>query len=218
MFKRILATALAIAAGSIVFIGYLYPHPVVVYMRDQLIHWAVVVAAFAFILGFFNVLRVHLNRIVRGGKGVVYSSTLVLAAIVTLALTFVGFMAPIVGKSPLVNTLMATNDFWFQNVLSPLQATVAGLVAFALALAGFRLLRTRRSGWAVWFFISAAVVLLGTLPLPEPVGGWLIWLKEEVWMDSLVVAGMRGLLIGVGLGTLLIGLRVIIGLDRPYVD
>jgi len=30
------------------------------------------------------------------------------------------------------------------------------------------------------------------------------------------IAGMRGLLLGVGLGTLAAGLRVLSGVDRPY--
>jgi hypothetical protein len=34
--------------------------------------------------------------------------------------------------------------------------------------------------------------------------------------QTLSVGGARGLLLGVGLGTLLTGIRVLIGADRPY--
>jgi hypothetical protein len=36
-------------------------------------------------------------------------------------------------------------------------------------------------------------------------------------IDSLfVTAGMRGLLIGVAIGTIMLSLRVLVGLERPY--
>lgn len=230
MFKRIIPTAIAAAVGVIVLTGYLLPrglrpYPIFAFLRDRLIQWAVIVAAFAFILGFFNVLRVHLRRITRGKSNALYSSLLILTALVSLGLTLVGLVAPLF-RTPetaaVRQTLVTASDWWFQYVLSPLQASAAALIAFTLALAGFRLLRgrktTRERLLAMLFLLSAAIVLIGTLPpLIGPIAGPLGYLKNLV-MNVLTTAGMRGLLIGVGLGTLLMGLRVIIGLDRFYSD
>lgn len=228
MFKRIVPTAIAAAVGVIVLVGYLLPHhlpayPVFAFLRDRLIQWAVIVAAFAFILGFFNVLRVHLRRITHGKSNAPYSALLILTALVSLGLTLVGLTAPLFpGTATVRQTLILASDWWFQYVLSPLQASAAALVAFTLALAGFRLLRVRKTTrerlLAVLFLIAAVIVLIGTLPpLIGPIAGPFGRLKAVV-MDILTTAGMRGLLIGVGLGTLLMGLRVITGLDRPYSD
>lgn len=204
--KRILPTVIAIAAGLLALIGYLIPYPLLAFIRDQLIRWAVVVAAFAFIIGFFNVLRVHLRKIARRNRESLYSAALILAALVSLTFTLAGHVA-----SP-ARTL---SDWWFRYVLSPLQASAASLLALTLGLAGFRLLRSRRTAGAVLFLFAAVVVLLGSIPFSGPIGERLALLREW-WIAVPATAGMRGLLIGVGLGTLLTGLRVLTGLDRPH--
>lgn len=204
--KRILPASVAIGAGILVFLGYLFPHPLLTTVRDELVRWAVIIAAFAFILGFFNLLRVHLGRSRKSGS--IYSAALVLAALVSLGLTMSALLVP---------ALRFFGDWWFRYVLSPLQATVAGLVAFVLAVALFRLVRHRREVGVLIFLITVLIVLLGTLPVPALLGGQMVALRTW-WMNVLAMAGMRGLLIGVGLGTLLIGLRILLGSDRPYSD
>ncbi|HIE39076.1 MAG TPA: hypothetical protein EYH30_02280 [Anaerolineales bacterium] len=206
--KRILPTVVALAAGLLVLAGYLVPHPLITFIRDQLIRWAVIVAAFAFILGFFNVLRVHLKRITRARPGAFYSGFLILSALASLSVTLAGLMLP---------SVRSLSDWWFLHVLSPLQASAGGLIALTLGLAAFRLLHSRRNAGALLFLFAAAVVLLGTLPLSGPAGERLALLRQW-WMSVPATAGMRGLLIGVGLGTLLMGLRVLTGLDRPHSD
>ncbi len=204
--KRILPTSVAVGAGLLVLLGYFLPIPLLQSVRDELIHWAVIIAAFAFILGFFNLLRVHSGR-TRKPDGI-YSVILILTALVSLTLTLAALMLP---------PLRFVGDWWFRYVLSPLQAAVAALIAFVLAVAAFRLLRHRREVGVLVFLAAALIVLLGTSPLPAPAGNWLANLRVW-WMNVPAMAGMRGLLIGVGLGVLLIGLRVLIGSDRPYSD
>lgn len=204
--KRILPTSVAVGTGLLVLLGYLLPVPLLASVRDELIRWAVIIAAFAFILGFFNLLRVHSERARKPGG--IYTVILILTALVSLGLTLAALLLP---------SLRFLGDWWFRYVLSPLQATVAGLIAFVLAVAAFRLLRHRREAGVLVFLVAALVVLLGTLPLPAPIGNWLVPLRMW-WVNVPAMAGMRGLLIGVGLGTLLIGLRVLTGSDRPYSD
>lgn len=204
--RRILPASFAIGAGILVLLGYLFPHSLLATVRDELVRWAVIIAAFAFILGFFNLLRVHLGR--SGKSGGIYSLVLVLTALVSFGLTMSALLVP---------ALRFLGDWWFRYVLSPLQATVAALVAFVLVVALFRLVRHRREAGAIVFLITALIVLLGTLPVPALLGDRMVALRAW-WMDVLAMAGMRGLLIGVGLGTLLIGLRVLLGSDRPYSD
>ena len=201
---RILPTAFAMGTGLLVLLGYLLPLPLLVSVRDELVRWDVIVSAFAFILGFFNLLRVHSRRARKSGG--LYSAVLILAALVSLTVTTGALLVPL---------LRFLGDWWFRHVLSPLQATVAGLVAFVLAVAAFRLLRHPREAGVLVFLGAALIVLLGTLPLIVPGGDWLMNLRMW-WMNVPAMAGMRGLLIGVGLGVLLVGLRVLTGTDRPY--
>ncbi len=206
--KRILPTAVAIGAGILTLAGYLFPVAPFSEVRDALVQWAVVVAAFAFILGFFNILRVHLGQMSRRASGWGYSLVLVLAAFVSFLLTIGGLAT---------DSVRAASDWWFGNVLYPLQAAAAGLVAVVLALSAFRLFRHRRNAETLFFFVGVLVVLLGTVPLPGALGERLAALREW-WMSVPALAGMRGFLIGVGLGVLLVGLRVIVGMDRPHSD
>lgn len=206
--RAILPTLVAILAGVMTLAGYIFPYPLLVQVRDEMVRWAVVIAAFAFILGFFNVLRVHLKRLQSGEKGGVYSFVLLMAALVSFGVTAGGL---------LVEPVQLFSDWWFNYVLVPVQAAGAGLIAFALALAAFRMMRNRRTAGTLIFLLTALVVLLGMVPLPGSLGAILANLRQW-WIGVPALAGMRGLLIGVGLGTLLMGLRIIGGFDRPHSD
>jgi uncharacterized membrane protein len=91
-----------------------------------------------------------------------------------------------------------------------------GLLAVTLLYAAIRLLRRRTDLMSIVFLISAALILLGTATLPfgnVPILGTLV----RPWVTQvLAVGGARGILIGVALGTLTTGLRVLFGSDRPY--
>jgi hypothetical protein len=69
---------------------------------------------------------------------------------------------------------------------------------------------------SILFLITAALVILGSATLPfgdVP----LIGTTVRPWVTQvLALGGARGILIGVALGTLTTGLRVLFGIDRPY--
>ena len=206
--KQWIPTLIATVTGLVVLAGYLFPDQLLVYYqgrmtqwRDVLIEWAVIVAAFAFVLGLLNILHVHGGRVVRTRKGWFYSLVLLLAALAAC-------IPPILyGPSGTLTQQM------FDHVIGPLGASLAGLVVFTLTLAAFRLLRVRRSVGAVLFVLIVAVVLLGSTPF---VG--LEWLADaRDWIINVPgMAGGRGLLLGVALGTVITALRVLMGSDRPH--
>jgi hypothetical protein len=203
--KRWIPTLLfATLPGLVVLSGYLTQHPTLVYYRDRLIEGAVIVAAFAFILGIFNILRVHGGRIGRRQPGWLYSLVLLLAVAIAS-------IPPLL--SPDISTPNLIDRALFEYVISPLGASLAALVAFTLALAAFRLLRVRRSAGGVLFLVIVAVVLLGSVPVTG-----LEWLAGiRAWIINVPgMAGMRGLLLGVALGTVVTALRVLATAERPH--
>lgn len=208
--KQLLPTIIAIAAALLTLTGYLTPYQE---LTALMVRWAAIVAAFALLLGFLNVLQVHSLRLT-GGKQALMSRLNSLVLLLTAAVSFIITSAGLLVNLELTRLL---SDWWFGFVLLPLQAGAAALVAFALALAAFRLVRGRPNLWALPFLASALVVLIGAIPLPEPLGTPLANLRTW-WMETLSLPGMRGLLIGVGLGTLVMGVRLLIGMDRPYSD
>ena len=86
-------------------------------------------------------------------------------------------------------------------------------MVFTLALAAFRLLRARPSPATVLFLAIVAIVLLGTTPFVglEQLADVRDWIVNVPGM-----AGMRGLLLGVALGTVITALRVFLTIDQPY--
>jgi hypothetical protein len=92
-------------------------------------------------------------------------------------------------------------------------AALTGLIAFALVLAAVRLVQNKPDRWSILFLAALLIALLGWLPF-----SFLGVLNEaSVWVQNVpVAAGARGILFGVALGTAVMGLRVITGIERPY--
>jgi len=200
--KHWVPVAIAFLTGLVVLLGYLFPtNALLVHGRDTLVDWAVIVVAFAFVLGLFNILRVHGGRVLGKEKGGGYSLVLLIAALVTWVPPL--FYGP--SSTP--------NQRLLDYVIGPLGAALAALMAFTLALAAFRLLRVRRSLGGVVFMLAACVALLGSVPLAGL--GWLTGVREWV-IHVPALAGMRGLLLGVALGTTITALRVLLASDRPH--
>ena len=196
--KRSVTTAIAISVGLFVLLDFFVQNAFIGLVKFVFVRWAIIVAAFAMVLGFFNVLIVHLNKILRFKQGWFYSIFLVLTMMVVLIL---GLIEGLQGS--LTNRI-------FQYVLFPLQATIFSLLAFFVASAAYRAFRLR-SWESALLVITGVIVLLGQVPL----WGALTTFKEWI-LGVPSMAGARGILLGVALGTVATGLRVLLGIDRPY--
>ena len=205
--KRWIPILFATLPGLVVLAGYLIPdNQTLTYFRDNLVEWAVIVAGFAFFLGLFNILRVHGGQVFRRKQGRFYSLVLLLAMLLAWAIPILP------SDGPIQRTLdldLAILDY----VIGPLGASLAALLVFTLALAAFRLLHARRSLGAIFFLLVVAVVLLGSTPLKN-----LEWLADvRDWIINVPgMAGMRGLLLGVALGTVITAIRVFVASERPH--
>lgn len=168
-----------------------------------LVNWATIVIAFALLLGFANVVSVHWSRIRSQKPGAVYSVVLLVSLGATLVL---GIGGPV----------SVNGRFIFEFILQPLEATFFALLALFIATAAFRTFRVR-SLETFFFVLFALIVLLGQVPVSI-----YIWSEFPVIKDWILsvptLAGVRGILLGVALGTIATGLRVLVGADRPYSD
>ncbi|GAB4451286.1 MAG: hypothetical protein Fur0044_46670 [Anaerolineae bacterium] len=168
-----------------------------------LVSWAAIITAFALFLGFANVVSVHWSRIRTQKPGAVYSIVLLISLFGTLALGIGGPMS-------------ANGQFIFNYILQPLEATLFALLALFIATAAFRAFRVRNME-TFFFVLFALIVLLGQVPVSI-----YLWPEFPVIKDWILnvptLAGVRGILLGVALGVIATGLRVLIGADRPYTD
>ena len=183
-------SSIAIIVFLLVLLGYALPGALPG-LHHLLIEWAAIVAAFAFLLGVFNAFRTHVRRLPRLREGGVHSLVFLVAASISLMLSLAG-----------PENEMA--QWTVSHVIGPIGSSLGALVLFTLILAAFRLLRTRSSEKAksIVFILVVAVVLLGGILAPlAVVRDWVV--------DVLGMAGMRGLLLGVALGTMVTALRIL---------
>jgi len=74
------------------------------------------------------------------------------------------------------------------------------------------MMRRRVTIWSAIFLATLVIVLIGNV---LPSGSILFSLRE--WILRVPVgAGTRGLLIGIAIGTIIVGVRVLVGQDRLF--
>lgn len=204
--KRILPITnalIAVASGVLVLLGYFLPG-VFGGIQSILISWAIIIAAFALLLGIFNLATVHWKKINTEGKNSIYSVVLLISLILTFIV--VAFNGP-----------TGSWSLWIFNTFQvPVEVSLLAILAVVLAYVGARLLRRRPRWYTIVFLVTVLLVLLGSVPLYfvgeiAPLSALRSWLSQVP-----AVAGARGLLLGVALGTVATGIRILIGVDRPY--
>ena len=204
---RVVTAAVAIAFGLIVLLGYFIPLEALLEFRMLLVEWAVLLAATAVFIGVVSLIGVHWQKIRTRQKDSAYSMLLILSLVVSALLGLLRINNPITGL-PLTSLILDT-------IIVPAEATLMALLAVTLIYASARLLRRRIDLMSLVFLGVAIVILLMSAPLPFgklPGSEAIEWVITEFF----AVAGARGILIGVALGALTTGLRVLFGIDRPY--
>ena len=200
----ILSAMAAISAGIIVLLGYFVSIDPLPDLRLLLTDWAIVIAGMAVLVGIFNLVAVQMEKIRTRQKGGVYGALLVLSLIATF-----GFGLLLGPDDPFMR--MAVDA-----VIVPVEAALMSILAVTLIYASIRLFRRRMDAMSVLFLVAAVVFMLAMMPTPfGPIPGERIILFVE---GAVARGGARGLLIGIALGTLLTGVRVLFGADRPYGD
>jgi hypothetical protein len=196
-----LAAAVTITGGLLILLTLFIPGYDDV--RTRILNWAVLLAAIALLIGLVNLFAVHFDRL-RNKQKPIYSAVLLLALLLTFGITLWE------GSGGVIPSWI------FSNIQIPIETSLMAVLAVTLTLAAARLLQRRTDLMNIVFVVTLFVLLLGSGPL--------FGIELPIFTTSLgpyianflSTGAMRGLLIGVGLGTLLTGLRILIGADRPY--
>jgi hypothetical protein len=204
---HLLWIVIAAIVGLIVLLGYFFTGPLIMDFRQLLIQWAVFLTAAAIFIGLINLFIVHWNKVNDQTAGWAYSAILIFALMVSLALGL------IFGPDFEVMFLL------FNYIQLPVEGALMALLAVALIAAGFRYVLRRKDVYSILFVLTAILVLLGNSPwlmgsdsgLAHLIGNIRAWVAQ-VWSTG----GARGILLGVALGAVATGLRVLMGTERPY--
>jgi hypothetical protein len=176
-------------------------------LAQFLIRLVAVIAAIAVIVGIFNLIAVHMGRFVRSERGWPYGLITLVVALAVIVLRILDRAG--IWSGDLEGEQMSVRVF--ESVQVSLESALAALILFFLIYAAYRLMRRGVTVWYVLFSAAAIVALVGWIPFKHldalaDVRDWLVRVP--------VGAGARGILIGVGLGTVMVGVRVMIGQDR----
>ena len=197
------ATAVAIAIGLVILAGYFLPFPQLSALQSTLLGWAVIVGAFAGLVAITNLVLNHWRKATSRTNRDLFS-------FIALA----GFLATLVAglwfgpADPLIHQIV-------QSVQVPVETSLMAALAISLGYASLRLLRQRRDGLSILFVFSVVVFLIISSGF---LAGVNIPIVQDLaaFIDRLPVAGARGILLGIALGSLTAGLRILMGADRPY--
>lgn len=212
----LLWAAMAVGTGIIVLLGYFVQLDQVpadglirniFELRLLIMRWAVLLAAVSLGIGLFNLFLVHWTKVSEQGTGWKYSALLIITFLVTLILGLV--------FGPDSRVVL----FLFNSIQLPVETSLIALLAITLSLAGFRLVAQRRDLISLVFVGTALLVLIGSGPgilsTENLFFGFFAGLRN--WLVQVVAAGgARGILLGVALGSIVTGLRVLLAVDRPY--
>jgi hypothetical protein len=194
---------IAIVSGVLVLLGYFFPGAFG-NIQSILLGWAIILAGFAVLLGIFNLAMVHWKKINDAGHHNIYSIVLVVSMILTMLLVTIS------GPT-------GSLSLWIFNTFQvPAEISLLAVLAVVLIYAVTRLLARRPKWYTILFLGTVLLVLVGSVPLYF-VGELSFFTTVQNWLTQVpAVAGARGLLLGVALGTVATGLRILMGIDRPY--
>ncbi|MBD3163245.1 MAG: hypothetical protein GF346_12275 [Candidatus Eisenbacteria bacterium] len=192
-------------AGIIMIAQYFIPHAASEFVFTYANDFVIVIGIMALPLGIYSLMNQTVKRAGRGGGEAFYSFVTIagFAIMIVAGLRREWFTTP--------GTLLQN---FFNYIVIPCQATLFSMLAFYIASAAYRAFRVR-TVLASILLITAFVVMLRIVPLPDPLASW----NNELVRWILAVPNMaakRAIIIGVGLGAIAYSMKIILGIERGY--
>jgi len=201
--RRQIPIVICFVFGMFMLVQFFVPHPLFTKGYQNVLDWMQIIYVFALLVGALSFLFLHLEKISKGQKDWVYN----LVAIIGLAaMVILGFWKGVQKGSPFL---------WvFDNLQVPMQSTMFSLLAFFVASAAYRGFRARNLEAGV-LLLAGLLLILGRVPIGEMISSKIP--EAATWVLNVPsMAARRGILIGIGLGSIATSLRIIVGIERTY--
>jgi hypothetical protein len=201
--QRAIPITVCFVFGFFMLVQFFIPHKLSVTAYENVLDWMQIIFVFTLLVGVASYIKLNGRKLVHSQAGWGYN----LVALAGLALMVIlGFWKGTGENTPFL--------WMFDNLQAPMQATMFSLLAFFVASAAYRGFRAR-SWEATLLLLTATIVMLGRVPLGNLLSHWIP--DTANWILSVPsMAAKRGLLIGIGLGTISTSLRIILGIERTY--
>ena len=204
--RTYVSSSIAIVVGIILLLGYFVPNELLQGLRTNLLETAMLLAAIALIIGALNLLKVHVQRAKEESIHAFYSFWLVLAFAAMLIATLV--QGPF-GEIPM----------WvFTHIQVPVETSLMAVLAATLTFTALRLVHRHTNSFVLLFLFFSFVSLLLSSPYIGYKIPFLYNTFKPLMLRLVASSGARGILLGVALGIVATGIRILIGAERPYTD
>lgn len=219
-FKRQLPLLITLIAGFTFMAQYFIPLKVSQDLYAWYLDWALIIGIFSGIMGFYTIVHLHYMKVVKRAPNWYFSLiTLLCMLLMVLAAIFTGMESE--------SLFMKIYNY----VQVPIEATMFSLLAFYIASAAYRAFRAR-TAQATALLIAAIIVMLGRVPIGEYISFWKsiaiplpgggVWHLPSLtaisdWILNVPnMAAKRAINIGVFLGSMVMSLKIILGIERSY--
>lgn len=203
--SSLIPKTIVLVCGVIVTVSFFLNIPFLKETSDVLQTWTVIIAGFAVGLGVINMVQIHSRHLTRKTESQWPYS------IVFLLFFAIQALSGMVDMQSLANPIY----IWtYTNIFSPLSAAMYAILGFFIVSASYRSMRAKTLESAVVLVVGIIVMLMNA-----PIGAviWSGFPSLGTWITEVpAAAGNRGVLIGVALGIILLGLRVILGYETGY--
>lgn len=207
--KAPVSTAIAIGVGIVVLAGYFIPS--IINIRYALLRTGLVLSAVALLVGVINLIVVHLRKIGSDSENSGYSLILVISLLVTLIIGITDMFQSYMFGQP----NFRVTSWVFNYIHLPIEISLLAVTTISLTYAAATILRKRMDLYSMIFYLVLILVLLGSFSIPPATSPLLAGVRN--WLIQVpAMGGARGLLLGIALGTIATGLRILTGTDRPY--
>ncbi|MEN3015589.1 MAG: hypothetical protein ABDH21_06015 [bacterium] len=235
--KREIPLLITAITGLIIIINYFLPE-ITGGVTQVVRTWNIIISSFAIILGILNLVIVSLRKTLEPITHLddrIANIVLILSLIATIIVgmiygvnsqteTSLRFITDNRYALPIISIELSSFDnnpftsVIFYSIYNPLSAAMFSLLAFFIASASYRAFRARNLEATLLLF-AASIVILGRVPVGDLIFG-LVGLKispiSEYITAVINAAGQRAIMIAVGIGTIIISLKLLFGIERSH--
>lgn len=216
--KREIPLLIVLVSGLVMVVQYFVPHEASQTLFTYANDFVIVIGIMSLPIGLYSLVRTTVRK-ARHEPGERFYSLITLAGFAIMVVT--GWpeswstWAPAWLRPHLsADAQGGLHRMLFTYVLTSAQASLFAMLAFYVASAAYRAFRVRTALAAV-LLVTAFVVMLRILPLPEPLGSWNA--AVVAWILAVPnLASKRAIIIGVSLGGVAYAIKILLGIERSY--
>lgn len=201
--RREVLLAIVVFAWVSVLLDYYVAYPVVSTTSTSVQSWTVIIQACLYIIGAVALIRTEAKLGLRPTTKSRWYNWLIVGMFALYCIVWAVF-----GYNS-VNF-----NFVYYNAYQVGYIAQQGSLLFFVFAATWRAMRVRNLESAA-FVVSALLTMLAYAPLGEMI--WVGWTPIKDWLTNVITAGtFTGVQIGIGVGAISLGVRVVLGIERRY--